>query len=415
MIRIRPPSQTQPQTGDPLPDQVRLVLTTGRGLTLASFGLVFLILGVAFGRADAVFTGASLAFVCLASWVALRFARQPVEFERVIPDGPVSPGKVLEISLIPRYPAGSSRFEPPSPESVTDRTPWGPAQPSISRDATALTYWVTPPQRGVYPIGPAALSYPGPLSLVKGMAVSAWPVELIVGPALLPVVVPEPDPDSDRQRLASTTTAERVTDPAAVRVYQSGDPRRLVHWRATARRDQLMVRETVTRKLADVWVLVDDAARPGYAAERALRLAASVALRLRFSRHTVRLLRLSGTTPPEVFRPDLAAARILEYFARLELGNDGTASGGGPSWVDRLAADLGTRGMTGPVYGALGHLDGTVLARLRDAAPLAEPALLWLAVPAEPNMAGWTVVESPEQADGLAAPKTGQPSTGAAQ
>jgi uncharacterized protein (DUF58 family) len=192
-----------------------------------------------------------------------------------------------------------------------------------------------------------------------------------------------------------------VTEPAAVRDYQSGDPRRLVHWKATARRDRLMVREVVLRGLPQAWVLVDDAAPPGDSTEAALSVAASVAVRLLRTGHTVHLTPLAPLSPLGTqaarFEPAGGVTPLLEAFARIELSapvGDGEAVE--PVQLSlRLLGQIGTRGAVAPIYGAFAQVAPEMLAELGKLAGIARPGQLWLAGPpdtdSELRRQGWTV------------------------
>jgi hypothetical protein len=141
----------------------------------------------------------------------------------------------------------------------------------------------------------------------------------------------------------------------------------------------------------------------------------------------VRLLNLSGRDAPARCDPAAGAAAVLERFALVELGaaggtgpRDQRKSGAGKGrgdrqpmaaadaeaggdraassigWVARLAADMGSRGLSGPVYGALARWDADLADDLASAAALADPGVLWLvgtarAGAAGAQAAGWTV------------------------
>jgi uncharacterized protein (DUF58 family) len=299
-----------------------------------------------------------------------------------MPSAPATRGRPVAIGLVPAPAAGRAAGRAgrlaagwPPPGARWDTTPGGPAPAAPNRSGAALGYSFAPPQRGVFQIGPAVARQASLLGLFTIEQVVSDSGQLLVAPALVEVDLPLPDPDSERLQLRSNASAERLTDPAVVRDYPPGAPRRRVLWRATARRDRLMVRDTVSRALPDAWVLVDDAAPPGAAAEDALAVAASVALALLASRHSVRLALLSGAAAPGRFDPGGSPDPLREAFARLTLAGERTASG---KWVERLVAELGARGASGPLYGVLAHLDAALLADLRSAAGLAYPGVLWL-------------------------------------
>ncbi|MDR2566223.1 MAG: DUF58 domain-containing protein [Bifidobacteriaceae bacterium] len=403
----------------------RRLKPTGRGLCLALAGLAFLALAFVFERSDALMAGVILISALAASWVCARFARPPAAFVRSVTSGTLAPGSRVEVRLTP---VPSSGFVP-APDCVRDRTPWLEAELAPDPTGTSLGYAFAAARRGVYQVGPAQIAVPSPLGLFAVTYLTAPSAEVLVAPKLVDVDVTMPDAESDIPQPRTQVGAERVTEPAAVRDYQSGDPRRLVHWKATARRDRLMVREVVLRGLPQTWVLVDNAAPAADDGEAALSLAASVALRLLRAGHTVHLTYLDASRGPDLrLEPAGGSAPLLAAFARIQLAtpDEGAArtngrgrgaaqasrphSGGGappdaagpaaevPSLSRRLLADLGARGAVAPVYGAFAQADASVMAELGRLAAVARPGQLWLtgealAQAADPlRTQGWTVV-----------------------
>jgi uncharacterized protein (DUF58 family) len=388
-------------------------------------GGIFVAVAVVFGRSDALLAGAALFGAVFLSWLPARLAKPPAVFVRTMTSGTLVPGSQVKVRLTPVPGAGLV----PPPSCVADRTPWVEAVVSPSQDGTALGYTFQAPGRGAYQVGPARITLPGPLGLVRATYWTAPPAELLVAPALVEVSVRLPDAESDLPQVRTQAGAERVTEPAAVRDYQSGDPRRLVHWKATARRDRLMVREVVLRGLPQAWVLVDDLSGPGEATERALSIAASVAVRLLRTGHTVRLLHCrSGQGPDLRFDPSGGRTPLLEAFARVELtaGVDGAKRDGRDvharpdgtvpglsaelnapaprsqfSLSQRLLTAIGTRGAVAPIYGAFVQINEQILNDLGRLAATARPGQLWLTsnderaarTAASLRLQGWTVAE----------------------
>jgi hypothetical protein len=183
-----------------------------------------------------------------------------------------------------------------------------------------------------------------------------------------------------------------------------------------------MVREVVLRGLPQAWVLVDDLSPADDAAERALSLSASVALRLLRTGHTVRLVRLDGRGAGESrFEPAGGPTPLLEAFARVQLPTPGTVGspgmpgavgavgavgGGGAVGQDgedltaalshRLLSGVGTRGAVAPIYGALAQVSEQTAGELGRLASVARPGWLWLTgssseVETTLRRQGWTV------------------------
>ncbi|MDR2453771.1 MAG: DUF58 domain-containing protein [Bifidobacteriaceae bacterium] len=385
------------------PGKARLKMTA-RGTCLGLTGSVFVAVALVFARSDALWAGVTLWAALGFSWVAARLGRPPGVLLRTMTPGPLAPRAPVRVRLAL---APGTGFAPPA-ALVRDRTPWLEAEVKADSEGTALGYTFAAPSRGAYPIGPARIAVPGPLGLVTAAYQTAPAAELLVAPALVEVAVTLPDAGSDLPQARTQAGAERVTEPAAVRDYQVGDPRRLVHWKATARRDRLMVREVTLRGLPQAWVLVDDAASPGPAAEAALSISVSVALRLARTGHTVRLVYLAGRAAPDArFDPAAGASAILEAFARSQLApgpmGPAQAAGAGPGdrltgppLSQRLLNGIGARGAIAPIYGALAQADAETLLELSRLAGLARPGQLWVTgsdgLAAALRQQGWTVV-----------------------
>lgn len=116
------------------------------------------------------------------------------------------------------------------------------------RKAITVPYRVHTTRRGVFRVGPVRLSISDPLGLVQRTAVG--------GPTDTLVVYPRPDPlrgfpivrgrDPSIQASRPEFSARGGEDFFTIREYRHGDDLRRVHWRTTARRDELMIRQFET-------------------------------------------------------------------------------------------------------------------------------------------------------------------------
>jgi uncharacterized protein (DUF58 family) len=113
-------------------------------------------------------------------------------------------------------------------------------------------------QRGVFRLGPVRLMTGDPFGLYESQRQIDATTSLIVYPAIVnlptfdlpPGVLP--GGDAVRRR-----THQITTNAAGVREYVPGDSFNRIHWRSTARRDRLMVKEFELDPLADVWIMLD--------------------------------------------------------------------------------------------------------------------------------------------------------------
>lgn len=124
----------------------------------------------------------------------------------------------------------------------------------------SLKFSVQPRKRGVLRIGPVFVSYRSPVGLVKWSGI-VWAQQDVT-------VIPDTAVLRDRLRLAVHEEAggfsrrllklwEEGTVFERLREYQAGDDPRKIDWKATAKRNTLMVREMEHEPDQKVWVVVD--------------------------------------------------------------------------------------------------------------------------------------------------------------
>lgn len=154
------------------------------------------------------------------------------------------------------------------------------------RDARTGCYRVQFAQRGVYEVGPLQVNTRFPLGLVqRGLNIDLHD-RILVYPRLGRLT-----PDW-RTRLRQATQLAQQKQPQGgsfddefhkLRDYRRGDDLRAIHWKTSARQNELMVREFQQSRDQDLIVLLDAWAPPQpreadlLAAERAVSIAASVA------------------------------------------------------------------------------------------------------------------------------------------
>ncbi len=160
----------------------------------------------------------------------------------------------------------------------------------IARNHTTLEYDLTPPRRGIVPVGPLWVELADPFGLAVSRAAVGEPDLLTVTPEVVPLAdtglsMPAGDGES---RLVQRRAAGD-DDDVMTREYRSGDAMRRVHWRASARLGDLMVRQEEQRSFPEARIVIDTTIR-GYrdaeggesdAFEWVVRMLASVAVHLR--------------------------------------------------------------------------------------------------------------------------------------
>ncbi|MEU8632343.1 DUF58 domain-containing protein [Amycolatopsis sp. NPDC048633] len=208
----------------------------------------------------------------------------------------------LELWRSGRLPAGEILLEDGVPYALGSRPRFVVERLPHDR-RVALRYPLQPVLRGIQQVGPLRATITDPFGLCE------FERELIAHSRL--VVVPRVVPlwglpsgagigvgDDGTVRLHAGQGEADVI----VRQYRQGDDLRKVHWRSTARRDEIMVRVEERPWRGGTTVLLDHRAAahhgsgPAASLEWAVSFAASAALHLRRSGHRVRLVSEHGVT-----------------------------------------------------------------------------------------------------------------------
>jgi uncharacterized protein (DUF58 family) len=113
-------------------------------------------------------------------------------------------------------------------------------------------------ERGRFRLGPITLTSGDPFGLFRikyhlpnTSNVIVYPKTVVLRSFPLPIGM-LPGGDALRRRTHYITT-----NAAGVRDYAPGDPFNRIHWKSTARKDRLIVKEFELDPLADVWILLD--------------------------------------------------------------------------------------------------------------------------------------------------------------
>lgn len=205
----------------------------------------------------------------------------------------------LRISSAGRFPAAGVLVEDAvpyaagaKPRFVLDRLGHG--------SKVELHYSLNPVLRGIYPVGPATLQVSDPFGLAGFLRRVGEPTQLLVVPSTAELSGLPPGPGVAGQDGSVRMRSGQGEPDAVVRPYRHGDDLRKVHWRSTARRDELMVRTEERPYGSGTTVLLDHrgAAHRGHGTaasiEWAIAFAASVCRHLHAHGRPVRLVTEDG-------------------------------------------------------------------------------------------------------------------------
>jgi uncharacterized protein (DUF58 family) len=235
-------------------------MPTLRGWALSGAGLALLFLWYALGESELLLTAL---FLLIAQAVALIYVRRrkpQLEVNRRLGSSTVHDGETTTVTLL----VDNRSRRPISYLTIEDEVNrLGVATFEVARlkkrESTTATYRVTCRPRGVYRVGPTTVRTNDPLGLAE-MSAGTGPVDrIVVYPAVedltgFPIVRGQ-DPAMQASRPEHSRRGGE--DFYTLREYQRGDDLRRVHWRSSAKTDELMIRQLETPWQSRALVLLD--------------------------------------------------------------------------------------------------------------------------------------------------------------
>ena len=327
--------------------RTRRVRLTARGWVTLVVGAGCVVVSYPVGREELIVVGAFGLLLSLGGLLVGRLRRPKLDVIRLFSPPVVAAGSVAHVAL--RLHNSGSVTTPAL--LWNDAIPWREAQQpqllppirigSVARRTATIDYEVHPPRRGLFPIGPLVVEYSDPFGMVRSLTAVGSADRLTVVPAV--VDLPDGGPvliDGDGTAQLVQRRAVGNDDDLSTREYRWGDALRRVHWRASARHGELMVRQEEHRSHPDARIIVDtrlagypDAANDDVgwppapyseSFEWAVRMLASLAVHLDASGFKVDILesaapqveaigeRWEGGQRIESFLTSLAALRLLD-------------------------------------------------------------------------------------------------------
>lgn len=277
---------------------------TTRGRCLLAGGLAACLCGVILDERDLLRVGLLAALLPVLAWAITATRRTSLTAAHYVTPERLSPGMTGSVALVVTNDGGSRTrpielLEPGTPDLSAGTHCLIPA---LGRGRSAVShYGLVAQRRGRFVLGPPQVRLGDPFGTWEDNRTLPVITEVLVIPT---VVALQGSPTSGGSLSAASGRAAHGTtggDPdVGVRQYQRGDDIRTVHWRASARYDDLMVRLNEPVSHGGATVLLDHRshAHAGSGAdsslETAVSLVASVALHLLGEDHHVRLVAHTG-------------------------------------------------------------------------------------------------------------------------
>ena len=356
---------------------LRGVRPTARGTSLAALGAAVAVMGTLTGVRILAQIGALL-LIAVVVGIGLLVAearaheRGGLRLVRRVTPHPVTVGHPARVE-VELTSSAHHRLERLQIAERAARELSGPtalrAKVQRTRGRLALTYPVDPQRRGRWPVGPLEVQRRDLFGLAGWTGPLGDPMLVAVRPEVTHLATSNRSASTDVDR-ASAGARTPAADDSSLRDYRSGDDLRRVHWRSSARRGELMVRQDERAGRRPASVLLDLPLEDA-PAEWTISLGASIALAMVAAGHHVRLLGgdvLGAAT--DHHRPDAdgrARDGLLDQTVDLTRPANPAQR---RTWlltaVDTLSAQAGGAELVFAVVGSLEPAELAALARIGD-------------------------------------------------
>lgn len=289
---------------------ISIAVTLGRSLTLRGKGLIAVGLGLSLGAAmsgqrDLMRIAILLILLPIISalWVYRRGFR--LGCKRQIGTGQLSVGDVAHVTVTIENlgPRTSSMLLRDVVPPTLGASPHRVLSPLANGETTQLTYPLQASRRGSFLVGPLRLTALDPFGLVRLTRSFRSTSSILVVPRVIDLGAAHfAAQHLGHGEAARSSLAARGHDDVVPREYRSGDDLRRIHWRASARTGELMVRREEEPWAQHATLVVDTRARAHVVRdgestlESALTIAASVGTLLLRHNFDVAVRTIDGQT-----------------------------------------------------------------------------------------------------------------------
>lgn len=227
-------------------DSIRNVLTT-RGRAFVASGVTLALSGMGFGFADLTRIGVLLTALPVLAGLVSRRARVDLEVTRVVNPSPLVTGQTAQVDV--ELHNGAARSVPlliarEQVDRVLGERPRFVIPKMEPGDRRHVSYPVSSDVRGRHSLGPLRVRVGDPFGLSTVTSTAAGVTSVLVLPRVSPLGTGRPRGDGvGAEGAVPHMVALHGEDDVSIREYRDGDDLRRVHWPATARQGELMVRQ----------------------------------------------------------------------------------------------------------------------------------------------------------------------------
>ncbi len=237
---------------------------TRQGVVVVGAGLVAIVIGRVFGIIELFVIGAGFLATAAVAVAYVAGRRPRIEANRWIHPTVLVAGDTGHVDVrlhnTGAFPTAPFVLEEPVARTLTEDHVARLPVPSMEAGSVSSSgYRVPTTVRGVVGLGPLQLIVSDVLGVARSTSVIAGTDEIVVAPRTLAVDMPELGRGRLGRALLESSRRLGPGDFHGLREYATGDEPRSIHWKASARSDDLMVKEFTVEGLHRCTVVFDPA------------------------------------------------------------------------------------------------------------------------------------------------------------
>jgi uncharacterized protein (DUF58 family) len=301
-------------------------MPTRQGWTIAAAAVIAIVIGRVFGIVELFVIGAGLAVAVVIALLAVQLHRPELSITRWAHPAVLTVGDIGRVDLLIENQGSlrSPRVDLSEPVGTTNSAQMSIAPLRAGEQVTA-GYRVPAGRRGILQVGPALLERRDLLGLAARAQLAAGATDITVAPRTFELPMPSLGHGVLGRHLLALSQRIGPGEFHSLRDYVTGDEPRSIHWKASARSEELKVRQHEAQGVRRCIVVLD---RDGdaYPApvgdeeadvfERAITVAGSLVISAERAGLTTRFVTGGGV---DLRGPDVAA-HALRVLAPIDLG-----------------------------------------------------------------------------------------------
>jgi Protein of unknown function DUF58 len=291
---------------------------TRQGWIVVVCAIATAVLGRVFGVLEMYVVAAALLTAIVAGFVVVLLRRPRVSVRRWVRPEVLTAGDVGRVDLVVRPKGAGWRPSFELIESVgTDRTARMAVSPMRGGREKSAGYRVPTERRGVLTIGPLVALRSDVLGLARSVDVLSGVDEILVAPRAFELPMPELGDGILGRHLLAQSVRLGPGEFHSLREYVPGDEPRTIHWRASARSDDLKVRQYSAEGLRRCTVVLDQRVPSGPSHDEAFERAVVAAASLVHSSDQFGLQTRFATTAGVDLRGPTVSVHTMHHLARV--------------------------------------------------------------------------------------------------